>query len=63
MRFGCKRAVPLQLIGVIAYCQFALVICQRHVTTDFWGRFLGASPVGTGAKYLFLDPHTIRVCL
>ena len=25
--------------------------------------FLGASPVGTGAKYLFLDPHTIRVCL
>ena len=51
-------------LGYLPICQFALIICQRHVPTDFFGGvFLGASPVGTGAKYLFLDPHTIRVCL
>ena len=55
-------------LGYLPICQFALIICQRHVPTDFLGRFFraffcGVSPVGTGAKYLFLDPHTIRVCL
>ena len=58
MRFDCKRTVPLQSNWGNCLFVSSLIICQRHVTTDFWGRFFwGARRRQGRAKNIYSSTH------